>query len=609
MPRTYKPEPGKKRYKKHSEDDLKSALNAIGKGMSYRKASEKYKISKTVLNRHKKNPKMQPHGGQPALGDGVEKHLVDRLIVCGQWGYPLDRLDMRLIVKGYLDRRGMKVVKFENNMPGVEWANSFLKRHNDKLAKRMCQNIKRNRAAVSPNIVNEYFDNLDESLKDIPPSNIMNYDETNLSDDPGRKQVIMKRGTKYPERIMNSTKSSTSLMYAGCADGALLPPYVVYKATNMYDTWTVGGPAGARYNRSKSGWFDLQCFSDWFESLALPHLKKLPGRKVLIGDNLSSHLSAEVIKMCEENNISFCFLPPNSTHLVQPLDVAFFRPMKTAWRKTLEKWKKGPGRKQSSIPKDTFPQLLKTLTTEIEANTAGNLKAGFEKCGIVPLNRKKVLQRLPAEAGTSDDGQTNETAAGNDAIDNSFTDLLKQMRYDTGDTQRKRKRKVNVKPGKSVIGADLQVPVAEDDSADENVDDDQEQVENDHDGACGNEQESDENMEDEEPRCSTSSDTQGRKLNRISKKICVRSRDVERLGKGDFVIFLYEGEQFPGKVTLVKEDECEISSMQKSGQNWKWPNKVDVLFYSKKDIEKKIEPPNQLKRGVFEIQELKDRWG
>ena len=33
----------------------------------------------------------------------------------------------------------------------------------------------------------------------------------------------MKRGTKYPERVMAHGKSAISLMYAGCADGILLP--------------------------------------------------------------------------------------------------------------------------------------------------------------------------------------------------------------------------------------------------------------------------------------------------------------------------------------------------------------------------------------------------
>lgn len=207
-------------------------------------------------------------------------------------------------------------------------------------------------------MLNEYFDNLRTTLDGIPPSNIMNYDETNLADDPGRPKVITKRGCKYPERVMNSSKSSVSLMYAACADGTILPPYVVYKSLHLYDTWTVGGPNGARYNRSKSGWFDMQCFSDWFEKIALPYLKRLPDEKVMIGDNLSSHLSTEVIRQCETHNIKFCFLPPNATHLLQPLDVAFFRPMKIAWRKVLAKWKKtAAGRKQASVPKDIFPAL------------------------------------------------------------------------------------------------------------------------------------------------------------------------------------------------------------------------------------------------------------
>ena len=78
---------------------------------------------------------------------------------------------------------------------------------------------------------------------------------------------------------MNVSKSVTSLMFAASADGTILPPYVVYKATNMYDTWTLGGLAKASYSRTKSGWFDMQCFCDWFISITLCHLKKLPGKK------------------------------------------------------------------------------------------------------------------------------------------------------------------------------------------------------------------------------------------------------------------------------------------------------------------------------------------
>ncbi|KAK3764882.1 hypothetical protein RRG08_025404 [Elysia crispata] len=53
-----------------------------------------------------------------------------------------------------------------------------------------------------------------ESIDGVPPQNIVNYNETNLTDDPGRKRLIFKRGIRYPERIMHSTKTSASLMLA-----------------------------------------------------------------------------------------------------------------------------------------------------------------------------------------------------------------------------------------------------------------------------------------------------------------------------------------------------------------------------------------------------------
>ena len=51
-------------------------------------------------------------------------------------------------------------------------------------------------------------------LDGVPPSNIWNYDETNLTDDPCNKKIIVKRGAKNPETVINCTKSATSLCIA-----------------------------------------------------------------------------------------------------------------------------------------------------------------------------------------------------------------------------------------------------------------------------------------------------------------------------------------------------------------------------------------------------------
>lgn len=215
--------------------------------------------------------------------------------------------------------------QFQQNIPGYEWTKAFLKRH-EELTTRISSNIKKVRAKVSAVDIESYVENLKEVVDGVPSTHIFNYDETNLTDNPGNKKVICKRGAKYVENICNHSKSATSIMMSGNAAGTLLPPYVVYKAEHMWTTWTENGSDGARYNRSKSGWFDAVCFKDWFESTFLQSIRNLEGPKVIIGDNLSSNLSLHVIRLCETNNVRFVCLPPNSTQLTQPLDVAFFLP-------------------------------------------------------------------------------------------------------------------------------------------------------------------------------------------------------------------------------------------------------------------------------------------
>jgi len=65
-------------------------------------------------------------------------------------------------------------------------------------------------------------------------------------------------------------------MFACTGTGELLPPYTVYKAIHMYDSWIRGGPPNSRYNRSKSGWFDVQCFEDWLLKIVVPFVRNKP---------------------------------------------------------------------------------------------------------------------------------------------------------------------------------------------------------------------------------------------------------------------------------------------------------------------------------------------
>jgi hypothetical protein len=129
------------------------------------------------------------------------------------------------------------------------------------------------------------------------------------------------------------------------------------------------------------------------------HVRTLPHEevKILIGDNLAAHLSPYVLRMCEQHNIRYIFLPENSTHLLQPLDVAVFAPMKREWRSILANWKEECAQQNkvfATIPKSVFPSLLSKL---MEKDYSHSVRSGFESCGFIPLSLHKALSKLPVE--------------------------------------------------------------------------------------------------------------------------------------------------------------------------------------------------------------------
>lgn len=409
-------------------------------------------IPKSTLYDHLKRPPARSYGRPPVLSEIEENYLEKCLLKAAEFGFPFDKLSLRCVVADYLNQIGKVVTQFRDNEPGVDWVRSFLRRH-PTLRTRNCENLARSKAIVTRKTVEKFYRNFASEVEGfyVEPQFIINYDETNITDDPGRKKVITRRGSKHAHRMMNSTKTSHSVMFSGTASGVLLPIYLVFKAEHLYDSWTTGGPKGARYNRSKSGWFDSRIFAEWFRTIVLPYCRKHDPEnlkwKILIGDNLASHISVEVIDACEIHRIKFILLPPNTTSLMQPLDLAYFRPLKCKWRNVLEQWKKG-NRKESSLPKSEVPKLLRQTLCEI--NSKDNLIAGFRTSGIYPLDAEKPLSRMPPDPVTP----ISPNSCGSAWL-NSFTKVLHTERYGNAQPLKQRKKKLMVSPGKSISRKDL----------------------------------------------------------------------------------------------------------------------------------------------------------
>ncbi|KAK9708041.1 hypothetical protein QE152_g27462 [Popillia japonica] len=125
--------------------------------------------------------------------------------------------------------------------------------------------------------------------------------------------------------------------------------------------------------------------------------------------------------------------------------------MKEKWRKILNEWKaNGRGSKFSSVPKDEFPGLLKELMSQLQEKAIDNLKSGFRKTGIFPIDRQQVLNRLCNTIITN----ASETVREN--VGNTFIEHLKKVRQEaTTVRQIRRKKRLNVPPGKSISSTDF----------------------------------------------------------------------------------------------------------------------------------------------------------
>ena len=105
------------------------------------------------------------------------------------------------------------------------------------------------------------------------------------------KKCLVKKGTKYPERITNSAKSSANIMLCGSVSGELLPIHVVYKAENMYQNCVKGGPPEARYACTHSSWFESQTILDWFRNIFY-----------LIAEKNVDKITALIVDRCRVSN-------------------------------------------------------------------------------------------------------------------------------------------------------------------------------------------------------------------------------------------------------------------------------------------------------------------
>ncbi|KAF0309116.1 Jerky -like [Amphibalanus amphitrite] len=170
-----------------------------------------------------------------------------------------------------------------------------------------------------------------ELIKDnnLTPDRIFNLDESGLATDVRTEQVfVSKKDRNAYLRAASCGKATYSVLFCASASGVFMPPFTVYKGLHLYESWTNGGPAGAVYGVTKSGWMEGSVFEGWFSKVFLPHVKDMTKPVLIIYDGHGSHLTYDTVYEAMENEVIILCLPPNTSQALQPLDVGLFKPLR-----------------------------------------------------------------------------------------------------------------------------------------------------------------------------------------------------------------------------------------------------------------------------------------
>lgn len=148
MPRKHTHVPGTARRRDYSMEALEAALIDVLEGnYSFSQAAERHGVPKATVWRKFRGMTSDKLGKPPALKALGERNVVQALTTAVKFGYPFSKQDLKQFVQEYLNRKGVNVKCFKDNMPGDEWCNNFENRNKD-LTRRNCENMKRCKAQL-----------------------------------------------------------------------------------------------------------------------------------------------------------------------------------------------------------------------------------------------------------------------------------------------------------------------------------------------------------------------------------------------------------------------------------------------------------------------------
>ena len=236
------------------------------------------------------------------------------------------------------------------------------------------------------------------------PYLLYNMDETSTA--CTKKGKIVVPDGKFP---LSSEETHIGHMTAICscnAAGESIKPMIILpmllnlpEELNQFTTQ-------CQFASSPSGWMTTKVFFIWSLFFASEVNKRREGVARIYGrdkaqypcflllDGHKSRLNSDAIEVLYNNNIRVIILPAHTSHVTQPFDVSIARPFKIALRTTKEsnpKWLQEKLAGLNDTARKRFVMVLAIIDSWKKAATTQNICSGWEKAGLYPLNKDRVL--------------------------------------------------------------------------------------------------------------------------------------------------------------------------------------------------------------------------
>ncbi|XP_053406593.1 uncharacterized protein LOC128559316 [Mercenaria mercenaria] len=382
---------GASKNRKYSPSKMEAAVHMVESGsMSKKKAALTFGVPRAILidklsGRYKLG---STPGRSTVLTKAEEQNLVDYCKLMTSVGYPLKKDELLHEVKKVLDH-DKRPTPFNNNLHGKDWFYGFKKRHPE-ISQRTAMTLGHQRAGINESMINGWFDSLQSFLHQEvtdwrnmvnDPRRCFSADESGFPLCVNTGKVLAEKGARHVYQVTSSTKQQLTVMVCFNAFGDYIPPLIIFPGECFRDCGIQGFPE-AIYGQTSNGWMDSELFVEFLKHFNTFVIEKCIQKPVILYvDGHSTHMSLEAATYCHDNDIVLYCLFPNATHVLQPCDVGFFGPMKSAWKKEVKEWHLA--NMGQAFTKRYFPAVFKKAWLRVAK--LENAIHGFQRCGLFPL--------------------------------------------------------------------------------------------------------------------------------------------------------------------------------------------------------------------------------